>query len=102
MILAKVVPEGLHPRECERTKLCKPPPVPYIPEKDEVQEELAKMQNLQIKTLLEMGMTLHFPVWRKNGTREAILMHVMVVLDALKKRGTFKDYEKAQQAYVEA
>ncbi len=25
-----------------------------------------------------------------------------MVLDALKKRGTFKDYEKAQKAYVEA
>ncbi len=29
-------------------------------------------------------------------------MNVMVVLDAIKKRGTFKDYEKAQKAYVEA
>jgi hypothetical protein len=29
-------------------------------------------------------------------------MHVTAVLDALKKRGTFKDYEKAQKAYVEA
>jgi hypothetical protein len=27
---------------------------------------------------------------------------VTAVLDALKKRGTFKDYEKAQNAYVEA
>ncbi len=26
----------------------------------------------------------------------------MVVLDAIKKRGTFKDYEKAQKAYVKA
>jgi hypothetical protein len=29
-------------------------------------------------------------------------MHVMAVLDAIKKRGTFKDYKKAQKAYVEA
>jgi hypothetical protein len=28
-------------------------------------------------------------------------MHVMMVLDAIKKRGHFKDYEKAQKAYVE-
>ncbi len=26
----------------------------------------------------------------------------MAVLDAIKKRGTFKDYKKAEQAYVEA
>jgi len=29
-------------------------------------------------------------------------MHVMAVLDAIKKCGTFKDYKKAQKAYVEA
>jgi hypothetical protein len=28
-------------------------------------------------------------------------MHVTVVLDAIKKRGHFKDYKKAQKAYVE-
>ncbi len=58
------------------------------------------MQNLQIKTLLENETTLNFPVWHKNGTREAFLMHVTAVLDAIKKRGTFKDYKKAQKAYV--
>jgi hypothetical protein len=29
-------------------------------------------------------------------------MHVMAVLDAIKKRGHFKDYNKAQKAYDEA
>jgi hypothetical protein len=29
-------------------------------------------------------------------------MHVMVVLDAMKKRGHFKDYDRAQKAYEEA
>jgi hypothetical protein len=28
-------------------------------------------------------------------------MHVMAVLDAIKKRGHFKDYMNAQRAYVE-
>ncbi len=60
------------------------------------------MRNLQIKTLLEKDTTLNFPVWHKNGTREAFLIHVMAVLDAIKKRGHFKDYEKAQKAYVKA
>jgi hypothetical protein len=44
----KSVPEGLKPQECKRTKLRKPPPVPYIPTKGEVQEEVAKLQNLEI------------------------------------------------------
>ncbi len=29
-------------------------------------------------------------------------MHVMAVLDAIKKRGHFNNYEKAQKAFVEA
>jgi hypothetical protein len=70
--------------------------------KDEVQEEVSKMQILQIKTLVKKDTTLNFPVWHKNGTREAFLMHVMAVLDAIKKCGHFKDYEKAEKAYVEA
>jgi hypothetical protein len=102
MSLAKSVPDGLKPRECKRTKLCEPPPVPYILEKDKVQEEVARLRNLQIKTLLEKDTTLNFPVWRKNGTREAFLMHVTAVLGSIKKRGHFKDYDKAQKAHDEA
>ncbi len=52
--------------------------------------------------MLEKDRTLNFLVWHKNGTREAFLMHVMMVLDAIKKRGHFKDYDKAQKAHVEA
>ncbi len=60
------------------------------------------MRNLQIKTLLDKDTTLNFPVWHENRTREAFLMHVMAVLDAIKKRGHFKDYKKTQKAYVES
>jgi hypothetical protein len=60
------------------------------------------MRNHKIKTSLEKDTTLNFPLWHKNGTQEAFLMHVTVVMDAIKKCGTFKDYEKAQKAYVEA
>jgi valyl-tRNA synthetase len=102
MSLTKSVPRGLNPQEWERTKLRKPPPAPYIPEKDKVQEEVAKLRNLQIKTSLEKDTTLNFPVWHENGTREAFLMHVTAVLDAMKKRGHFKDYDRAQKAYEEA
>jgi hypothetical protein len=42
MSLAKSVPKGLNPQECERTKLREPPPVPYIPMKDKVQEKSRK------------------------------------------------------------
>jgi hypothetical protein len=68
MSLAKSFPYRLKPRKCERTKLREPPPVPYVPKKDEVQEEVSKLRNLQIKTLLEKDTTLNFPVWYKNRT----------------------------------
>jgi hypothetical protein len=60
------------------------------------------LQNLQIKTLLEKDTTLNFPVWHENVTRETFLMHVTVVLGTMKKRGHFKDYNRAQKAYEEA
>jgi hypothetical protein len=47
------------------------------------------MRNHQIKTLLEKDTTLNFPVWHNNRTKEAFLMHVMAVLDAIKKCGHF-------------
>jgi hypothetical protein len=99
MSISKSVPDGLKPQECERTKLCELPPVPYVPTRDEVQEKVTKLRNLEIKTTIEKDTTLNFPVWHKNGTREAFLMHVTAVLDAIKKRGHFKDYDKAQKEY---
>ncbi len=61
-----------------------------------------KLRNLQIKTSLEKDITLNFPVWQENGTREAFLMHVTVVLETMKKRGHFKDYDRAQKGCDEA
>jgi hypothetical protein len=95
MSLLKSVPEGLKPRECKRIKLREPPPVPYVPTKDKVQDEVAKLRNLEIKTTIKKDTTLNFPVWHKIGTHEAFLMHMIAVLNATKKRGHFNDYKKA-------
>ncbi len=100
-LLAKLVPEGLTPKECERSRLQEPPPVPYVPQKDEVQEEISRMKNLQIKMFIEKDTTLNFPMRYNNGIKEGFLMHVMAVLDTIKKCGHFKDYKEAQKAYVE-
>ncbi len=102
MSLLKSVPVELKPRECKRTKLRESLPVPYVPTKDKVQKEVAKLRNLEIKTTIKKDTTLNFPVWHENGTREAFLMHVMVVLDAIKKRGHFLDYKKAKKVHKEA
>jgi hypothetical protein len=84
MSLLKSVPEGLKPQECKRIKLREPPPVSYVPTKDEVQEEVSRLRNLKIKTTIKKDTTLNFPVWQENGTWEAFLMHVTAVLDAIK------------------
>jgi hypothetical protein len=60
------------------------------------------MRNMEIKMTIEKDTTLNFPVWQENGTREGFLMHVTAVLNAIKKRGHFEDYEKAAYAYDKA
>jgi hypothetical protein len=102
MRMTKTVPDGLKARECKQIKLREPPPVPYMPVRDEVQDEVARMCNMEIKTTIEKDTTLNFPVWQENGTRERFLMHVIAVLDAIKKRGHFEDYNKAAFKYKEA
>ncbi len=74
----------------------------YLPEKDEVQDKVSKMRNMEIKTTIKKDTTLNFPVWQENGTREAFLMHVTAVLNAIKKRGHFVDCNKAVFKYKEA
>ncbi len=102
MNMLKTPQDGLKARECKRIKLREPPSVPYVPVRDEVQDEVAKMRKMEIKTTIEKDTTLNFPVWQENGTREGFLMHVQAVLDAIKKRGHFEDYDKAALKYQEA
>jgi hypothetical protein len=102
MSLSKSVPEGLKPCECKHVKLCELPPVPYVPPKDKVQDEVVKLRNLKIKTTIKKDTMLNFQVWHKNGTRKGFLIHLTVVLDAIKKRGHFYGYEKAAKDHKES
>jgi hypothetical protein len=70
--------------------------------KDEVQDEVVRMRSMEIKTTIKKDTTLNFSVWQENGTPEAFLMHVTAVINAIKKRGHFDDYEKAAWKYKEA
>jgi hypothetical protein len=98
MSLAKAVPDGLRNRECKRTALRKRPPVPYVPEKDEVQETVSALKGQNLKTSIGEGTTLYCSVWH-NGMKEVMLMHVGSTLDAIKKHGHFQTYNKAQVLY---
>ena len=47
MSLVKAVPKGIKDRECKRFALQKGPPVPYVPEKDLVQEMVSLLKSDQ-------------------------------------------------------
>ncbi len=101
MSLAKAVFEGIRDKECKRFALRERPPVPYVPEKDPLQETVSALKSDQrLKTTIGKDAELRLPIWH-CGTCEAFLMHVSTALDAIKKRGTFKAYKEACKAYVE-
>ncbi len=102
MSMLKTVPDGLKARECERIKPREPPPVPYVPVKDEVQDEVERMRSMEIKTTIKKDALLNFSVWQENGTCKAFLMHVTAIIDAIKKRGHLDDYKKAAWEYHKA
>ena len=75
MSLAKTMPGSLNDRECEKMVLRKRPPIPYVPEKDSVQETVSSFKEAHLKTLIKEGMELRVPIWH-SGTRKAFLIHV--------------------------
>jgi hypothetical protein len=90
MLLAKAVPEGTKDRECKRFALRERPPVPYVPEKDFVQEMVSLLKsNQSLKTTIGADAELCLPIWH-CGTCEAFLVHMSSALDAIVKQGTFK------------
>jgi hypothetical protein len=101
MLLAKAVPEGIKERECERFSLQECPLVPYVPEKDSVQETVSLLKsNQSLKMTIGADAELCLPIWHCR-TCEAFLMHVSSALNTIGKRGTFKAYKEAHEAYVE-
>ncbi len=101
MSLAKAFPKGIRDKECKRFALRKRPPVPYVPEKDPIQETVSALKsNQSLKTTIRDDAELRILIWHA-GNCEAFLMHVSTALDAIKKRGTFKAYKEACEAYVE-
>ena len=90
---AKVAPEGLKSQECERNAGRSKPPIPYIPEKDVLQEAVESSANT-LKLTLPHKVELHVPIWSK-GTPEQFLVHVQQALDAIWQKGLQTNLEKA-------
>ncbi len=58
MSLAKVAPDGLKDRECKKMTLRERPPIPYVPEKDSVQETVSSFKEAHLKMLINSGTEL--------------------------------------------
>ncbi len=62
MSLAKAAPDGLKDCKCEKMALHERPPIPYVPEKDSVQETVSSFKEAHPKTLIKEGMELRVPI----------------------------------------
>jgi hypothetical protein len=102
MSLATAAPDGLKDRKCEKMALCKRPPIPYVPEKDSVQETVSSFKEAHLKTLIKEGTELQVPIWH-SGTREAFLIHAgsARAREAIQKKGYFKSFEEHSVDYSE-
>jgi hypothetical protein len=97
MSLAKAVSEGIRDKECKRFALQEHPPVPYVPEKDSIQETVFALKSDQnLKTTIGEDAELRFPIWH-CGKREAVLMHVSTALNAIKKRAPSRPTKKLKR-----
>jgi hypothetical protein len=92
MSLAKAAPNGLKDHKCKKMALCKRLPIPYVPEKDSIQEKVFSYKDNHLKTLIKEGTELRVPIWH-SGTREAFLIHVGSAREAIEKKGYFKSFE---------
>jgi hypothetical protein len=100
MSLAKVAPDGLKDRECEKMALRERPRIPYVPKKDSVQETVSSFKEAHLKTLIKEGTELRVPIWH-SVTGEAFLIHVGSAREAIEKKGYFKSFEEHSDDYSE-
>ncbi len=83
----------------QKDHLSRGPPVPSVPKKDPVQETVSALKDISLKTSIGEDTELRLSIWHTR-TCEALLMHMGLTLDAIKKRGHFKAYKEAQELYV--
>ncbi len=76
------------------------PPIPYVPEKDSVQEAVSSYKDNHLKTLVKEGTELQVSIWHSGSdTHEAFLIHVGSAQEAIKKKGYFKSFEDHSHTY---
>jgi hypothetical protein len=84
--LAKAVPDGLKDHECKNTALPQCPLIPYVLEKDCVQEMVSPFKDNHLKMQISKGMELRVSICQ-SGTSKAFLIHVGSALEAIERKG---------------
>ena len=92
MTLSKAVPKGLKPQECECGSGHNKPPIPYILEKDELQEAV-KSGTSMIKLMLPGKIELRVSVGT-SSTQEQFVMHVQQAISAIRQKGLKEAYKR--------
>lgn len=98
---AKAVPKGLKDQEVERGNRQKRPPIPYIPEVDEIQEAVSRAKDQSLKIKFADKSELNIPIW-DSGMAEAFLNHVNLAINACTRKGLFNDWDEADKNLSEA
>jgi hypothetical protein len=98
MSLIQSVPEGLKREEVERGNGSLLPPISFIPQKHEAEDEHTTPT---IKIELSNGVESRVAVWDGIGTPEQFLSHMIAMRDALDGMGLFASYEEARKRVSE-
>ena len=89
----KLVPKGLRNQEVERA-CSRRPPIPYIPVKDKIGEQVNKVAGSQVfKLKLPDGTKVNHTQW-DAGNNDTFIIHVMNVLSYCNRKGFFKAFMK--------
>ena len=91
--MSKTVPDGLKPQECERGSGQVKLSIPYIPEKDELQEAVESTTSIKLTILTKVELQVSVS---SCGTLEKFIMHIQQVIAAItaKAKGLQKNYKK--------
>jgi hypothetical protein len=78
----KSPPEGLKALECKKGKSVARPPIPYVPPPDLIENQEAEQIKVKMLDGTNFGMAAF-----TYGTNEDYLVHVIAVLQIIKKKG---------------
>ncbi len=91
----KSPPEGLKALECKKGKSVARPSIPYVPPTDLIKKQEAEQIKIKMPDGTNFGMAAFM-----YGTNEDYLVHVIAVLQIIKKKGPASETKEAWDAIL--